>query len=414
MVVNSESIAPHYALCPHCDLVCELPAITNHHKAICPRCHTRLVRNRMHMKRDTIIYSMCALFMLFLACKFVFIHIRVFGNNNDLKLLNISNILFEDNYTSLVLLFVLFVLTLPVLSLVIQLIVCSNLPLSKILKRDLMIFYDKLSHWSMPEIFMAGVLVSFVKLINYGDIGINQAFWAFCLFIIFELQSTLVFSSRKIWNEIASDNFVKTKIMAGKIGIKQNIRLCLCCHAILPANQIHCPRCKQKGKLRERDKIQWTIALLITSLILYIPANLYGIMNTLFLGSESSSTIIDGVIYMWQEGDYPVALVIFTASIIIPVLKIIALSWLCCFVLINHRKTRQDRLKMSRLYKVVEFIGRWSMIDIFVVSVISALIRNGDLISVYPDIGAVFFAIVVIITMIASHQYDPRLIWDSH
>ena len=117
---------------------------------------------------------------------------------------------------------------------------------------------------------------------------------------------------------------------------------------------------------------------------------------------------------MWQEGDYPVALVIFTASIIIPVLKILALSWLCCFVLFKHQKKQRDCIKMSRLYKMVEFIGRWSMIDIFVVAVISTLIRNGELISVYPDIGVIYFAAVVIITMIASHQYDPRLIWDKH
>lgn len=413
MTSNTESKV-QYALCFHCDLLSELPDITNHHKAICPRCHTRLARASLHMKRDTLIYSSCALIMLILACSFIFIHIRVVGNTNNLNLLEISTLLLEDHYISLMFLFVLFVLSLPILSLSIQIIVCSNLPLSKFRKRDLMILYDKLSHWSMPEIFMAGVLVSFVKLTNYGDIGIDQAFWAFCLFIIFQLKSTLVFSSRKIWNEIATFNFVNSTLFPGKIGIKQNIRLCLCCHAILPALQRRCPRCKQKGKLRENDKIQWTMALLITSLILYIPANLYGIMNTIFLGSASSSTIIDGVIYMWQEGDYPVALVIFTASIIIPVLKILALSWLCCFVLFKHQKKQRDCIKMSRLYKMVEFIGRWSMIDIFVVAIISTLIRNGELISVYPDIGVIYFAAVVIITMIASHQYDPRLIWDKH
>ncbi|PXY94928.1 PqiA/YebS family transporter subunit [Frischella perrara] len=413
MVCNSESTV-HYALCYHCDLLSELPAITNHYKAICPRCHTRLARGSLNMKRDTIIYSVCALTMLLLACCFIFINIRVVGNTNNLNLLNISNILYQDNYVSLVLVFVLFVLVSPVLLLIIQIIVCSELPLSKFRKRDLMILYDKLQHWTMSEIFMAGVLVSFVKLTNYGDIGINQAFWAFCLFIIWQLKSTITFSTRQIWDEIASNNFVKTPLVAGRIGIRQNIRLCLCCHAILPAEQAHCPRCKRKGKLRERDKLQWTIALLITSFLLYIPANLFGIMNTLFLGSTSSSTIIDGVIYMWQEGDYPVALVIFTASIIIPVLKIIALTWLCYFVLVIRRKTRNECMKMSRLYKMVEFIGRWSMIDIFVVAVISALIRNGELISVYPDIGAVFFAAVVVITMIASHLYDSRLIWDRH
>lgn len=404
----------NYALCHHCDLLCELPKIAIEYKAVCPRCHTRLALGRSHMKRDTIILSLCSLAMLILACSFIFIHIRVVGITNNLNLLYIANVLYQDKYYSLVALFILFILATPVLSLVIQFLECSNFPLSKYRKRDLLILYNKLHHWCMPEIFMAGVLVSFVKLTSYGDVGINHAFWTFVLFIIFYLKSTINFSIRELWDEIGSHNFTHAKLKAGITGKRQNIRLCLCCHAILPSTSKICPRCKQKGQLRERDKIQWTIALLISSLILYIPANLLGIMNTVFLGSASSSTIIDGVIYMWQEGDYPVALVIFTASIIIPVLKLIALSWLCYFALMVRRKRYGECYKMSRLYKMVEFIGRWSMIDVFVVSVISALIRNGDLIAVYPDIGVVFFAVVVIITMIASHHYDPRLIWDKN
>lgn len=413
-MISNQDRTKHYALCDHCDLLSEVPSIAREYRAICPRCRTQLARGRDHMKRNTIIYSSCALVMLILACCFVFIHIRVVGITNNLNILTISNALYQDQYLSLMFLFLLFVLIFPIITLVIQVLLCSNFPLSKYRKRDLLIIYGKLKNWCMPEIFMAGVIVSFVKLTSYGDVGVNEAFWSFCLFILFYLKSSIYFSTRIIWNELATNNFVKTGLKTGKIGINQNIRLCLCCHAILPIDMKHCPRCKTKGKVRNKTNVQWTIALLITSFMLYIPANIYGVMNTIFLGSASTSTILDGVVYMWQEGDYPVALVIFTASVIIPVLKIIALSWLCYFVLIVRRRKRQDCYKMNQLYNIVEFIGRWSMIDIFVVSVVSTLIKNGEMMAVYPDIGAVFFASVVVITMVAAHKYDPRLIWDKN
>lgn len=403
----------HYVLCHHCDLLCRLPELAKQQKAVCPRCQTRLARNCHQMKRNILIYASSALVMLLLACSFLFISIRVIGVVNNIGVLQIPIILYDDNYWALMLIFLLFTLCFPAINLLIQILLCAKTRLSKRAKRRLLILYNQLTHWCMPEIFMAGVLVSFVKLTNYGDIGLSKAFLPFCLFIWFYLKSTIDFSQYRIWNELASNNFAKLPLKEGKTGISQNIRLCFQCHAILPAGQTHCPRCKQSGKLRQRLNIQWTMALLLTSFILYIPANVYGIMQTLFLGSSSTSTIIDGVVYMWQEGDYPVAFVIFVASIVIPVLKIIALSWLCYFVLVIKRKNKQDCLKVSRLYKIVEFIGRWSMIDIFVVAVVSSLIQHGEVISVYPDIGALFFAAVVIITMIASHKFDPRFIWDQ-
>ncbi|XKM12547.1 PqiA/YebS family transporter subunit [Orbaceae bacterium ac157xtp] len=411
MTIKSED-TNQFALCHHCDLLCELPAITSKTKAVCPRCNTRLAQDRHHMVRNTLIYSICALCLLLLACFFIFMHIRVIGITNQITILDIPNILKQDDYLYLTVLFVLITLALPSLLLLIQILLCSPLRLSNKLRRDLLKLYQIAHHWCMPEIFMAGVLVSFVKLANYGDLGINSAFIAFSLFIIFYLKSTIVFAPRFIWNAIATNNYAHRTLKLGKSGISQGIRLCLCCHAILPAELVHCVRCKERGQLRERKKIQWTIALLLTSIILYIPANIYGVMNTVFLGSQSSSTILDGVLYMWHEGDYPVALIIFIASVAIPVLKILSLGWLCIFAILVKRKPFKDCYRMDRLYKMVEFIGRWSMIDIFVVTVISAMIRNGELMAVSPDIGAIYFSAVVIVTMIAAQKYDPRLIWD--
>ena len=402
----------HYALCSHCDLVLEITRISIGHKAVCPRCNTTLAKNNAKMKSKSAIYAICSLIMIIVSCWFVFIDIRLFGNFNGISILNIPEILFFDKYSYISALFVLFVLIFPIFNLSIITLLCSKVPLSKYRKRDLLIVYKQLQHWCMPEIFLTGTLVSFVKLMSYGNVGITSTFWAFCLFVFFYIKALVLFSPNVIWDELHRNNFAQDDLKVGKTGISQSLKLCNCCQAILPVHYVRCPRCKQKSNVRGRDKIQWTIALLVTSLLIYIPANMFAIMITVFFGSSSSYTIMDGVIYMWQAGDIPVALVIFTSSVVIPILKIISLSWLCYFALAVKQKSKQNCLKMKKLYSAIEFIGKWSMIDIFVVSVVCSLVKNQQLMGVYPDIGVTFFATVVIITMIASQKFDPRLIWD--
>ncbi len=156
---------------------------------------------------------------------------------------------------------------------------------------------------------------------------------------------------------------------------------------------------------------QWTLALLVTSIMLYIPANLMPIMVTEALGNRMNSTIMAGVVLLWGSGSYPVAMVIFIASIMVPSLKMLAIGWLCWDA--NGRtKPRADSERMHLIYEVVEFAGRWSMIDVFVIAVLSALVRMGQLMSIYPATGAVLFALVVILTMLAAMTFDPRLTWD--
>ena len=127
------------------------------------------------------------------------------------------------------------------------------------------------------------------------------------------------------------------------------------------------------------------------------------------LGTAYPSNIMAGVIVLWGDGSYAVALVIFIASIMVPTLKMLAIGWLCWDA---SGRGQRDSHRMHKIYEVVEFVGRWSMIDVFVIAVLSALVRMGQLMNVYPAWGAVLFAMVVIITMIAAMTFDPRLTWD--
>ena len=185
---------------------------------------------------------------------------------------------------------------------------------------------------------------------------------------------------------------------------------CHVCCKLAPAAERSCPRCGAAMHLRKSNSLQRTLALLITASILYIPANLYPIMITEQLGVPSGSTILGGVVLLIKLGSIPVAAVIFIASVMIPSGKLAAMFYLVWSV--EHRPFDSQRQRTT-IYVVAEFIGKWSMIDVFVVAILVALIQLEGLLVILPGIAAYSFGGVVLITMLAAESFDPRLMWDQ-
>jgi paraquat-inducible protein A len=177
-----------------------------------------------------------------------------------------------------------------------------------------------------------------------------------------------------------------------------------------PLGGLRCPRCRARLRIRRADSLARTWALLLGAVLCYLPANLLPIMTVTSLGVSQSDTILSGAAYLLAEGMWPLALIVFVASICIPVLKIAVLSFLLVSVSGRWRWRPVDR---SRLYRLVDAVGRWSMVDVFVVSVLVALVRMGNFATVQAEAGALFFAAVVVLTMFAAMSFDPRLIWDA-
>lgn len=192
----------------------------------------------------------------------------------------------------------------------------------------------------------------------------------------------------------------------------QGLACCHVCGKVSPmADRAGCPRCGTALHLRKPHSLERTWALLFSAALLYIPANLLPIMNVSGIQGRESSTIISGVITFWQMKAYPVATVIFVASVLIPILKVAALVWLCLAA--QGRATASPK-SLSRIYQITELLGRWSMVDVFVVAVLVCLVRLGSLMTITPGPAAVSFSGVVILTMFAAMSFDPRLIWDRH
>lgn len=173
---------------------------------------------------------------------------------------------------------------------------------------------------------------------------------------------------------------------------------------------LRCPRCETLLHRRKPRSISCTWAFLIAAYIMYIPANLLPIMTTTSLGHVQSDTIISGVIYLLVSGSWPLALIIFIASVFVPVLKLTILTYLVLSVQFKSQWRPGNR---TQLYRITEAVGQWSMVDIYVVTLMVALVNIQGLAGVDAGPGAIAFGAVVVLTMIAAMVFDPRLIWDN-
>ncbi len=194
--------------------------------------------------------------------------------------------------------------------------------------------------------------------------------------------------------------------------LSQGLCTCETCSVLVrctAGGAMSCPRCGAALHVRKPQSLQRTLALLVSAAILYIPANLLPIMHTITLGDDEEDTILSGVVALWTGGSWPLAILVFCVSILVPTLKLLSLGLL---LISTHRRWRWRLYERAALYRLIEFVGRWSMMDIFVVALLVALVQLRSLATVHAGPAAPAFAAVVILTMYAARSFDPRLMWD--
>jgi len=367
-------IKSHTILCHECHLRVKLPLLTHKQAAVCPRCGLLLTVYHHNASQRIIALATTSLIFLLASLPFEFLSFSTSGQYQSIDILGALWTLVEKDYALLALIQAIVVLILPAFVLISLLYLLVPLQLGlRPKKADWVIkMLFNLLPWTMAEIFLIGVLVSLIKIVSMADIGLGLSFFAFLLFTIF-MTITLLYV----------DKYQLTLLINSEVEEKHK-----------PINPAH--------------SIQTTWALLFTSILLYIPANILPIMHTSVLGSDEPSTILGGVILLWKMGSYPIAVVIFIASVFVPVAKIVILCWLNYSV-----QTKQQHANSERIYwyRVTEFVGRWSMIDVFVVAVLVSLIQLGNIMSILPGHAALAFCGVVICTMLAAMSFDSRLIW---
>jgi paraquat-inducible protein A len=196
-------------------------------------------------------------------------------------------------------------------------------------------------------------------------------------------------------------------------GRSLGLLVCTRCRATVRAigeQQSLCPRCEARLFVRRPHSLSTTAALVITAAVLYIPANLLPVMRTHEILSDEDDTILSGVISLAHQGSWPIALLVFFASIVVPLLKLVALGDILFAVWRGRIRNPRQR---SRLFRLVEFVGRWSMLDVFALSLLASLVQIQSLAIVQVRPGVFAFAAVVVLTMLAAQSFDERLLWDA-
>lgn len=362
-------------ICHECTNHVKVPPLAHRQKASCPRCGAVLTRQNNAAIERMLAFGIAALVLLIMSLCFKFLGFAANGQSQSIDIISGLTVLVEQDYVFLAIIQLLSIVVLPAIVLLALLAVLIPLHLGKkpLLGGALVKLIYALLPWSMAEIFLIGVLVSLIKISSLADVTMGPSFYSYIGFTIC-LTITLVHLDK---------------------------------HSILRWVNIEQ---EKHQEYNPSESIQRTWALLITSIILYIPANVLPIMHTRFLGNDEPSTILGGVVLLWQTGSYPIALVIFIASVVVPLGKLIILIWLNYSVQNSKASKYDERIFW---YRVTEFIGRWSMVDVFVVAVLVSLIQLGNTMSIYPGPAALAFCGVVVLTMLAAMTFDQRLIWKS-
>jgi paraquat-inducible protein A len=256
--------------------------------------------------------------------------------------------------------------------------------------------------WMMLEVYLLGGFVAYSRLdaIVRVDIGIGGWFLILATFAL--LLALTQLNERAVWESLSRGTRPSGK----------DLIACQTCDLVVAAHarDARCPRCLATLRSRKPNALSRTAALVVAGYLLYLPANILPVLTIVRLGHEERNTILSGVRELLRDQEWPLALIVFTASIVVPLVKLGALTWM---LIATHLRSEKYLVARTRLHRFIDVVGRWSNIDVFMGSILIALLRFGNLTTVRVNDGLLAFAAVVLITMFATMVFDSRLMWDA-
>ena len=399
------------AICHECDLRLYIGEIRAGEKAACPRCSNVITRFHRDPIDRILVFSVTALICLFLSCIFNFISLGLQGQAVDISLFGAVSMLLYLGEWGLSLVLLVVVLILPVVIALMLGLLAVTIKLRQVSRVTIWLLriLDTLRFWNMAEIFFLGVLISMVKAMSLAEISFGISFYTYGLFSSFLVAALLHVDQFQLAQLIKTPAPGRDILIDAEEDEEPKVA-CHHCATVQKADRRRCSFCHSGLHRRKPKSLQRTWLFLITALVLYLPANLWPIMITVSLGETEPNTILSGVLELWEDGSYPIAIIIFVASVMVPIAKFFILFALCLSEQFHRFAKPQSKVM---LYRVTEFIGRWSMVDVFVVAFLAALVQLGTVMTVYPGPAALAFAGMVVATMLASASFDPRLLWES-
>ena len=396
--------------CPDCGLVQELPVLTGAETARCRRCGAFL-RGGGNVD-NALALTISALFLFIIANALPFMSFEFDGSEQTAYVLTGVLAFYSHGFVALAILSLSCCFAFPLVRMLSLLYVLLPLRMGFVpwgIGRVFR-FTQILRTWGMLEVYLIGVLVAVVKLGELASVSVGLGFYFFIPLVFVWTGVPSQVNPQVIW--AAAESRISPPARHSGVAARQGIS-CESCGRVdgrAEGPGRRCARCGAPLHARKPNSVARTWALVLTAAILYIPANVYPIMTVTLLGRTEKHTILDGVVTLFAAGLWEIGAVVFMASITVPLLKLVGLSHL--LISVQWRQPRRTEVERTRLYRVIAYIGRWSMVDMFMLSILIALVHLGTLATIDPGIAATCFAAVVVITIFAAESFDPRMIWD--
>lgn len=400
------NLPAHQVACPDCAEIVTLPELKVGQNAYCPKCNHQLASIPVNPFIGPIAYSVTAILLMIYSSAFSFMGLNVNGVDMYITIPKTIINLFQQDFSFLSNVMFILLFGTPQVFLLLNIYVHYALYAQKKLPHlataTRILFH--LKPWMMVDVFIISVLVACVKVQSMGTIEFGTSFWTFCAFALVLVRTSLFIQPHWLHYQIKKLNYPTY--------LPLNASTQISCHHCLFFNPLQlkkCSVCQTPLEKRRNRSLEISFALLLTAIIFYFPANLYPMMITQTIFETYASTIFEGVIILWQEDSKPIAIIILIASVMIPIIKMFSLM----ILLFSAKfKLLASPHVLTKLYRAVEFVGRWSMIDVFVVILMMALIQM-RVAKIFPGQAVFYFCIVVIFSMISVMAFDIRLIWDK-
>ncbi|HMA52216.1 MAG TPA: PqiA/YebS family transporter subunit [Magnetospirillaceae bacterium] len=394
----------HWLECPDCGLLQVLPPPRPKHVRNCPRCRRSFGDGANHGDAARAL-TLTALLLFALANLYPFMGLEFGGRENSIHLgSGIGGMASHEDLMPIALMMLAISILAPLgrlaaLGLVLlQLRRGRNTPLVA----NLMHFADRVRGWAMLDVFLVGSLVALTKLHNLARVTVGIGLYMLGALVLVLAFLELAIDRHAIWHQIRPSPSADTPPRPDWLG-------CVDCGMVQEPGG-HCVRCGTTLHRRKPRSIERTAALVLTGFILYLPANLYPVLTVITLGRGAPSTILGGVAELVRGNDWPLAVIVFVASVAVPLLKLFGLGLL---ILSARRGSDLALTDRTRLYRLIELVGRWSTVDVIVAALLTALVTLGNIAEVLPGLGVLAFGGVVFVTLLATEFFDPRLLWDA-
>jgi paraquat-inducible protein A len=395
--------------CQDCGLFQGIEHLAPGDAAHCRRCNATLRRGANNGMTKALVCYITALVLLVMAVQLPFLDLRTVGRFYQATLFTGPAELEHLGMWEISIVVLITLVAVPFIQLLLVLTVLIGLraPHPSPRLRFLYGWVETLRPWSMIEVFLLGAFVAYSRLQAMAEVQVGPALIALGGVMLAMVAADIVLDHEEVW-EAVEGRGLRTNVPDQP---QHPLIGCDCCRLVLHARErSRCPRCGTRLRRRKPFSLNRTWALLGAAIALYVPANILPVMTVIRFGRGEPNTILSGVIELIQDQMWPLAILVFLASIMVPLIKLAGLVLMLVMTGEGSVTRLRDR---TRLYRLVDSIGRWSMIDVFMITILVALVRMGFIATVLPGTGAIAFASVVVLTMFAAASFDPRLMWDA-